>query len=68
MTRLAVTVGRTALKNPVIAGSAEHMIEADGVRRALRAGVGAVVVKSINEMERGKDQLQSTCYILLVEA
>lgn len=68
MTRLAVTVGRTALKNPVIAGSAEHMIEADGVRRALRAGVGAVVVKSINEMERGKDQLQRAEYMLLDEA
>lgn len=68
MTRLGVTVGRTALKNPLIAGSAEHMIEAEGVRRALRAGVGAVVVKSINEMERGKDQLQRAEYMLLDEA
>ncbi len=68
MARLDVTVGRTALKNPLIAGSAEHMIEADGVRRALRAGVGAVVVKSINEMERGKDQLQRAEYMLLDDA
>lgn len=68
MTRLGVTVGRTALKNPLIAGSAEHMIEAEGVRRALRAGVGAVVAKSINEMERGKDQLQRAEYMLLDEA
>jgi dihydroorotate dehydrogenase (NAD+) catalytic subunit len=68
MTRLGVTVGRTALKNPLIAGSAEHMIEAEGVRRALRAGVGAVVVKSINEMERGKDQLQRAEYMLLDDA
>lgn len=67
MTRLGVTVGRTALKNPVIAGSAEHMIDADGVRRTLRAGAGAVVVKSINEMERGKDQLQRAEYMLLDE-
>jgi dihydroorotate dehydrogenase (NAD+) catalytic subunit len=65
MTRLGVTVGRTALKNPLIAGSAEHMIEAVGVFGALRAGVGAVVVKSINEMERGKDQLQRAEYMLL---
>lgn len=65
MARLAVSVGRTALKNPLIAGSAEHMIEAGGVRRALAAGVGAVVVKSINEMERGKDQLQRAEYMLL---
>ena len=65
MTRLNVTVGRTALKNPLIAGSAEHLIEADGVRRALRAGVGAVVVKSVNESERGRDQLQRAEYMLL---
>ena len=68
MTRLGVTVGSTALKNPLIAGSAEHMIEAEGVLRALRAGVGAVVVKSINEMERGKDQLQRAEYMLLDDA
>jgi len=68
MAHLNVTVGRTSLKNPLIAGSAEHMIEADGVRRALRAGVGAVVVKSINEMERGKDQLQRAEYMLLDDA
>lgn len=65
MTRLNVTVGRIALKNPLIAGSAEHLIEAGGVRRALRAGVGAVVVKSINESERGRDQLQRAEYMLL---
>jgi dihydroorotate dehydrogenase (NAD+) catalytic subunit len=64
MTRLSVSVGRTALKNPIIAGSAEHLIDADGVRRALRAGVGAVVVKSINETERGRDQLQRAEYML----
>lgn len=65
MTRLNVTVGRTALKNPLIAGSAEHHIDPEGVRRALRAGVGAVVVKSINESERGRDQLQRAEYMLL---
>jgi len=65
MTRLDATVGRTHLKNPLIAGSAEHHIEADGVRRALRAGVGAVVVKSTNESERGRDQLQRAEYMLL---
>lgn len=65
MTRLNVTVGRITLKNPLIAGSAEHLIEAGGVRRALRAGVGAVVVKSTNESERGRDQLQRAEYMLL---
>ena len=65
MTRLNVTIGRTALKNPLIAGSAEHLIEADGVRAALRAGAGAVVVKSTNEQELGRDQLQRAQYMLL---
>ena len=64
MTRLNVSVGRTALKNPLIAGSAEHLIDADGVRRALRAGVGAVVVKSVNESESARDQLQRSEYML----
>jgi dihydroorotate dehydrogenase (NAD+) catalytic subunit len=64
MARLNVSIGGTTLKNPLIAGSAEHLIDADGVRRALRAGVGAVVVKSINETERGRDQLQRAEYTL----
>ena len=68
MSKLEVSVGRTPLKNPLIAGSAEHLIEADGVRRALRAGVGAVVVKSTNESERGRDQLQRAEYMLLDDA
>ncbi|MET0219960.1 MAG: tRNA-dihydrouridine synthase [Tardiphaga sp.] len=65
MSRLTITIGRTALKNPLIAGAAEHHIEPDGVRRALQAGVGAVVVKSTNESERGRDQLQRAEYMLL---
>ncbi|WP_213739826.1 tRNA-dihydrouridine synthase [Bradyrhizobium sp. dw_411] len=68
MSKSEISVGRTVLKNPLIAGSAEHLIEADGVRRALRAGVGAVVVKSTNESERGRDQLQRAEYMLLDEA
>ncbi|WP_445488433.1 tRNA-dihydrouridine synthase [Rhodopseudomonas sp. RCAM05734] len=67
MTRMNVTVGGTPLKNPLIAGSAEHHIAADGVRRALRTGAGAVVVKSINESERGRDRLQRAQYMLLDE-
>src|ERR1700736_3552728 len=64
---MEVEIGRIRLKNPLIAGSAEHLIEADGVRRALRAGIGAVVVKSTNESERGRDQLQRAEYMLLDE-
>lgn len=65
--RLHTTIGRVALKNPMIAGSAEHMIDADGVRRALKAGAGAVVVKSINESEAARDQLQRAEYMVLNE-
>ena len=46
-----VEIGRIRLKNPLIAGSAEHLIEAEGVRAALRAGAGAVVVKSTNRSQ-----------------
>ena len=67
MPRLRTTVGSVALKNPLIAGSAEHLIEPAGVRRALRAGVGAVVVKSTNETAAGRDQLQRAEYLLLDE-
>lgn len=65
--RLHTTIGRVALKNPMIAGSAEHMIDADGVRRALKAGAGAVVVKSVNESEAARDQLQRAEYMVLNE-
>jgi dihydroorotate dehydrogenase (NAD+) catalytic subunit len=62
MNVLATAVGGVTLKNPLIAGAAEHLIEAAGVRRALQAGVGAVVVKSINESQAGRDQLQRAEY------
>ena len=48
---MEVEIGRIRLKNPLIAGSAEHLIEAEGVRAALRAGVGVVVVKSTNRSQ-----------------
>ena len=63
--RLAVTIGALELKNPIIAAAAEHMIEADGVRAALAAGAGAVVVKSTNESSAAKDQLQRAEYLAL---
>jgi dihydroorotate dehydrogenase (NAD+) catalytic subunit len=68
MSRSTVAVGTISLKNPVIAGSAEHLIEPDGIRRMLSAGAAAVVVKSTNEAERGRDQLQRAEYMLLDDA
>jgi dihydroorotate dehydrogenase (NAD+) catalytic subunit len=67
MTSLTTTLGRTTMKNPLIAGSAEHLIEIDGIRRALKAGVGAVIVKSVNESDAARDQLQRAEYLLLDE-
>jgi dihydroorotate dehydrogenase (NAD+) catalytic subunit len=67
MTSLTTTLGPVTLKNPLIAGSAEHLIEVDGILRALKAGVGAVVVKSINESDAARDQLQRAEYMLLDE-
>jgi dihydroorotate dehydrogenase (NAD+) catalytic subunit len=63
--RLETRIGRTPLKNPLIAAAAEHMIDEDGVRRAIEAGAGAVVVKSTNESEAAKDQLQRAEYVAL---
>jgi dihydroorotate dehydrogenase (NAD+) catalytic subunit len=64
---LETVVGRTRLKNPVIAGAAEHLIDADGVRRSLRAGASAVVAKSTNESQAARDQLQQAEYMVLDE-
>jgi dihydroorotate dehydrogenase len=60
-------VGAITLKNPLIAAPAEHFIEPEGVRRAIAAGVGAVVVKSVNESEAARDQLQRAEYAALDE-
>jgi dihydroorotate dehydrogenase (NAD+) catalytic subunit len=64
---LETLVGRTRLKNPVIAGAAEHLIDADGVRRALRAGASAVIAKSTNESQAARDQLRQAEYMVLDE-
>lgn len=64
---LGISIGGLRLKNPVIAAPAEHMVDAAGVRAAIRAGAGAVVVKSTNESEAAKDQLQRAEYVALDE-
>src|SRR5262245_61148977 len=65
MPDLAVRIGAIALKNPLICGSGEHLIEAAGIRRALSAGAAAVVAKSTNESEAAKRQLDGADYVLL---
>lgn len=64
---LETWIGSVRLKNPVIAGSAEHLIDAEGVRRAIKAGAGAVVVKSTNESQAARLQLQQAEYVVLDE-
>jgi dihydroorotate dehydrogenase (NAD+) catalytic subunit len=60
--RLETTIGSLRLKNPVIAGPAEHLADPENVRRALRTGVGAVVLKSTNESEGAREQLERAEY------
>src|SRR3982751_3725731 len=67
MPDLSTRIGRTTLRNPIIAGPADHFIDDEGVRRAIRTGVGAVVLKSVNETQNAKDQLQSAEYVALDE-
>jgi dihydroorotate dehydrogenase (NAD+) catalytic subunit len=67
MPDLSTRIGRTELRNPVIAGPADHFIDDEGVRAAIKTGVGAVVLKSVNETQNAKDQLQSAEYLALDE-
>jgi dihydroorotate dehydrogenase len=63
--RLSVDVGGVRLANPLICGAGEHMIEPGGIRRAIAAGAGAVVVKSANESDAARHQLGHTDYALI---
>ncbi len=52
MTRLNVSIGQLPIKNPLIAGSAEHLIEAENLRRAFEIKKGAELA-ACNELARG---------------
>jgi dihydroorotate dehydrogenase len=67
MTASETAIGALRLKNPVIAGPAEHLIDPDNVRRVLRTGVGAVVLKSTNESEAAREQLERAEYAVFDE-
>jgi hypothetical protein len=47
--RLATTIGRLALPNPMICGSGEPVMTEAGIRAPLHAGAAAVIAKSVNE-------------------
>jgi len=63
--RSEVRLGSIRLKNPVLAGSGEHLIEAAGIRSALDAGAACVFMKSTNESEAARSQLDRADYALL---
>jgi dihydroorotate dehydrogenase (NAD+) catalytic subunit len=65
MAELRVGLGAIELKNPVIAGSGETTMDADGIRAALDAGASAVVAKSTNESAAATEQLRGAEYLLL---
>ncbi|MFG6664806.1 dihydroorotate dehydrogenase [Sulfitobacter sp. 916] len=65
MARLETRIGQLCLKNPVIAAPAEHMIADGGIRAAIEAGAGAVVMKSTNESAAAKAQLRAAEYVAL---
>lgn len=65
MSNLAVKIGDIPLKNPLICGSGEHFIELSGMERALKSGAAAVVIKSTNESDAAKEQLEKTDYALI---
>src|SRR5215207_4943218 len=65
MSRLETTIGRTRLKNPLIAAAAEQFIEGPVIETAIRAGAGAIVVKSVNESMTARAQLEAAEYVAL---
>ena len=65
MNKLSVNIGNIRLKNPLICGSGEHFIELNGIEKALKAGAGAVVIKSTNESNAAKTQLDKTDYMMV---
>lgn len=67
MKNLNTSLGGIALRNPVIAGSAEHLIDAEGIRAVLRAGAAVAVLKSLNESGAAREQLQRAEYAALDE-
>jgi dihydroorotate dehydrogenase (NAD+) catalytic subunit len=64
----SVSVGAVRLKSPLICGAGEHLMYAEGIRQALKAGAAVVIPKSANETEAGRRQLDSTDYALLDSA
>jgi dihydroorotate dehydrogenase (NAD+) catalytic subunit len=65
---LRLSVAGVSLKNPLICGAGEHVMDEAGIRAALDAGVAAVVAKSANESTAARRQLRTAEYALLDQA
>jgi dihydroorotate dehydrogenase len=63
--KLEVNIGNLKLKNPIICGSGEHLIEEAGILKALESGASMVVAKSANENESARKQLHKTDYAMI---
>lgn len=63
--RLATSIGRLALPNPVICGSGEPVMTEAGIRAALAAGAAGVIAKSVNEQPAAARQLDKADYVAL---
>ncbi len=61
--RLATTIGRLRLPNPVICGSGEPVMTEAGIRAALAAGAAGVIAKSVNEQPAAGRQLDRADYV-----
>ena len=55
--RMTVEIGAIELKNPVMCGSGEMVIDESGIRSAIEAGAAAVFMKSTNESDVARAQL-----------
>jgi dihydroorotate dehydrogenase (NAD+) catalytic subunit len=65
MPDLSVQLGALRLKNPVVCASSERTMAIEDLRAAVDAGAAAVVVKSTNESEAARRQLEAAEYALL---
>ena len=62
---MTAEIGAIELKNPVMCGSGEMVIDESGIRSAIEAGAAAVFMKSTNESDVARAQLARSDYALL---
>lgn len=63
---LSMTVAGIRFKNPLLAGSANHVRGAEATRRIIRSGVGGIVGKSVTDLESMR-QTKNARYAILDE-